>query len=96
MTAEQLRLPTNVRRNAREPPRAHPIGAHAVELILVGIAYFALASLGLHLASINPSATPIWPPTGLAIVAIVLVKAGVTIGRYYLYGRRCRRFYTWR
>ena len=72
MTVEQLALPTNVRRNAREPPRNHPIGADAVELILVGIAYFALAYLGLHLASINPSATPIWPPTGLAIAAILL------------------------
>src|SRR4029077_3086614 len=55
-----------------EPPRAHPIGSDAFALILVGIAYFALAGLGLHLASINPSATPIWPPTGLAIAAILL------------------------
>ena len=39
---------------------------------LVGIAYFTFAGLGLHLASINPSATPIWPPTGLAIAAILL------------------------
>ena len=72
MTAEQLTLPTNVRRNAREPPRAHPIGSDVFALILVGIAYFALACLGLRLASINPSATPIWPPTGLAIAAILL------------------------
>ena len=41
-------------------------------MILVGIAYFTLAYLGLQLASINPSATPIWPPTGLAIAAILL------------------------
>ena len=61
-----------MRRNAREPPRAHPIGSDVFALILVGIAYFALAGLGLHLASINPSATPIWPPTGLAIAAILL------------------------
>src|SRR6476659_5116435 len=72
MTASQLALPTSVRRNVREPPRAPPIGAHAVELILVGFAYFTFAGLGLHLASINPSATPIWPPTGLAIAAILL------------------------
>ena len=57
---------------AREPPRAHPLGSDAVALILVGFAYFALAYLGLRLASINPSATPIWPPTGLAIAAILL------------------------
>ena len=88
MTAEQLTLPTNVRRNAREPPRAHPIGAHAVELILVGFAYFTFAGLGLHLASINPSATPIWPPTGLAIAAILLwanrIAPAIFIGAFLI------------
>ena len=70
MTVGQLALPT--RSTGREPPRAHPLGSDVVALILVGFAYFALADLGLHLASINPSATPIWPPTGLAIAAILL------------------------
>jgi integral membrane sensor domain MASE1/DNA-binding CsgD family transcriptional regulator/GAF domain-containing protein len=72
MTVGQLALPTGVRRKAREPPRNHRRGAPAVALIVVGIAYFTFAGLGLHLASINPSATPIWPPTGLAIAAILL------------------------
>ena len=31
-----------------------------------------LAKLGLRLASINPSASPIWPPTGLALAAVLL------------------------
>ena len=70
MTVGQLALPT--RSTGREPPRAHPLGSDAVRLILVGFAYFALAYLGLRLASINPSATPIWPPTGFAIAAILL------------------------
>ena len=35
-------------------------------------AYFVLAKLGLRLASINPSASPIWPPTGLALAAVLL------------------------
>jgi integral membrane sensor domain MASE1 len=72
MTAEQLGVLTSVRRNAREPPQTHPLGPHVAELFLVGIAYFAFAGLGLQLASINPSVTPIWPPTGLAIAAILL------------------------
>ena len=72
MTVGQLALPTSLRSNGREPPRAHPLGSDAVHLILVGFAYFTLAYLGLRLASINPSATPIWPPTGLAIAAILL------------------------
>ena len=69
MTVAQLALPTSLRSNGREPPRAH---SDAVRLILVGLAYFTLAYLGLRLASVNPSATPIWAPTGLAISAVLL------------------------
>jgi hypothetical protein len=45
--------------------------AYALELCLIGAIYFTLAKLGLALALINPSATPIWPPTGLAIAALL-------------------------
>ena len=67
MRAESLALPTSPRGNGHAR-----LGAGVVTLILVGSAYFALAYLGLRLASINPSATPIWAPTGLAIAAILL------------------------
>ena len=55
-----------------ELPRARQVGSDAVALLLVGAAYLILARLGLGLASINPSVTPIWPPTGLDIAAILL------------------------
>ena len=42
------------------------------KLLIVGLAYFAIAYLGLQLASLNPSATPIWPATGLAIATTLL------------------------
>src|SRR6476659_10001175 len=70
MTVGQLALPA--RSTGRETPRAPLLGSDAVALILVGFSYFTLAYLGLHLASINPSATPIWAPTGLAIAAVLL------------------------
>src|SRR5215468_6948716 len=41
-------------------------------LIGIGLTYFVLAKSGLALALIHPSASPIWPPTGFAIAAIVL------------------------
>src|SRR5260370_38868017 len=41
-------------------------------LVGIGVIYFALAKGGLALASINPSATPIWPPTGFALAAVLL------------------------
>jgi PAS domain S-box-containing protein len=41
-------------------------------LLAVGLAYFVFAKLGLTLASVNPSASPIWPPTGIALAAVLL------------------------
>ena len=41
-------------------------------LLAVALAYFVLAKLGLQLASINPSASPIWPPSGIALAAVLL------------------------
>src|SRR5437868_15536556 len=46
--------------------------SHAGGLVAIGVIYFALAKGGLALASINPSATPIWPPTGVALAAVLL------------------------
>jgi signal transduction histidine kinase/CheY-like chemotaxis protein len=40
--------------------------------VAIGVIYFALAKGGLALASIHPSATPIWPPTGVALAAVLL------------------------
>src|SRR5712691_3464745 len=45
---------------------------YVVILLTVAAAYFAVAKSGLALASIHPSATPIWPPTGLALAAVLL------------------------
>jgi integral membrane sensor domain MASE1 len=44
-----------------------------VELLGVAITYFAAAKLSLALASVHPSATPIWPPTALALAAVLLL-----------------------
>jgi len=43
-----------------------------VEFFAIAAVYFAVAKLSLALASINPSATPIWPPTGFALAAVLL------------------------
>jgi signal transduction histidine kinase/ActR/RegA family two-component response regulator len=55
--------------DAVAPRRA---GTYAIELLAIGVAYFAFAKVGLALASIHPSASPIWPPTGLALAAVML------------------------
>lgn len=39
----------------------------------VTVLYFVAAKLGLQLAFFHPSATPVWPPTGIALVALLLL-----------------------
>jgi PAS domain S-box-containing protein len=50
----------------------------------LGGAYFATAKLGLQLASAHPSITAVWPPTGIALAALVLwgyrLWPGVALG----------------
>jgi PAS domain S-box-containing protein len=45
---------------------------YGAELCLIGAIYVVLAKLGLALASIHPSTSPIWAPTGLALGAVLV------------------------
>src|SRR6266540_3972345 len=54
------------------PLRAGHGTASLFGILVVSVAYFALAKLGLALASIHPSASPIWPATGFAIAAVLV------------------------
>ena len=46
---------------------------YLLQLAAVAAIYFVVAKLGLAWASIHPSATPIWPPTGLALASVLLL-----------------------
>jgi two-component sensor histidine kinase/integral membrane sensor domain MASE1 len=46
--------------------------------LVVIVIYFVLAKSGLVLASIHPSATPVWPPTGFAIAVLLLAGYRMT------------------
>jgi signal transduction histidine kinase len=49
------------------------IGAiYIIELAAIAFIYFWLVKLGLTLASINPSASPVWPATGFALAILLL------------------------
>jgi integral membrane sensor domain MASE1 len=41
-------------------------------ILLLAILYFAAARLGLSLASLHKNVTPVWPPTGIAIAALLI------------------------
>jgi two-component sensor histidine kinase len=46
---------------------------YLVEFSGIAITYLAVAKLSLALASVHPSATPIWPPTGFALAVVLLL-----------------------
>ena len=52
--------------------------------LVVAVVYFASAELGLSLASLHENVTPVWPPSGIAIAALLIfgrrVWPGVFLG----------------
>src|SRR5213596_2081468 len=46
-------------------------------LVALDAAYFIAGKLGLQFAFVNPSASPVWAPTGIALAAFVLFGYGV-------------------
>jgi len=45
----------------------------AIEVIAVAVLYFAVASLSLRLAFEKTNASPVWPPSGIALAAVLLL-----------------------
>ena len=44
--------------------------------LALAAAYFVVAETGLRYATIGPSISPVWPPTGLAVAALVILGPG--------------------
>lgn len=49
-------------------------------IVVVAGAYYAAGKLGLRLAFVNPSSTPVWPPAGIALAALLLLGRRVVPG----------------
>src|SRR5215467_15390126 len=58
---------------ATKSPRVRVNAIYIIELAAIAFIYFWLVKLGLTLASINASASPVWPATGFAL-AILLIR----------------------
>ena len=58
----------------------------AVEILAVAAVYFAAARIGLSFAYIHASVSPVWPPTGVAIAAALLlgyrIWPGIFLGAF--------------
>src|ERR1041385_3731386 len=48
--------------------------------LIVAIVYFAGAEFGLSLATLHRNVTPVWPPTGIAIAALLIFGGRVWLG----------------
>ena len=49
----------------------------AGQILLLAAVYLVTAKLGFRLAVVHPSATTVWPPTGIALAALLLLgKSG--------------------
>jgi len=46
--------------------------AYVATLVLVGLAYYLGAELGLSLPLVESNVTPLWPPTGIAVAALLV------------------------
>ena len=56
------------------------------EVLLLAAVYFGAAKLGFNWASAHPNVSPVWPPSGLAIAALLLLGyrawPGILIGAF--------------
>ncbi len=56
-------------------PALHAVlsaATYALELAIIAVSYFGLAGAALLLPAGNPAATPLWPPTGVALALVLL------------------------
>src|SRR5262245_64982221 len=55
-------------------------------IVLLALVYFAAGKLGLSLAVVHPSATAVWPPSGIALAALLVlgyrVWPGILLGAF--------------
>ena len=72
-----------------QPGTSRPVRAlraDAVELLVLAAAYVGAARLGLMLGAVNTFAAPVWPPTGIALAALLLrgtrVWPGIALGAF--------------
>ncbi|MGV9788339.1 MASE1 domain-containing protein [Streptomyces sp. NPDC004673] len=71
-------------------PEARRPGGHAALVLAVAVCYFAAGRLGLlcKLTVDGAVVTPIWPPTGVAVAALLILGVrywpGVSLGAYFI------------
>src|SRR5688572_24653252 len=52
--------------------KSNPV-LYVLSIVLLTAVYFAAAKFGLSLASVHTNVSPVWPPTGIALAAILIL-----------------------
>jgi protein-histidine pros-kinase len=68
--------------------RAHPRAEYTLRILVVAALYYGAAKAGLAFTAAHSPVSAVWPPTGLALVAIVLggyrLAPGVALGAFLI------------
>jgi integral membrane sensor domain MASE1 len=75
---------------ARRPAIRH-IAAYILKILLIAIVYHLAARLGLRMAYVQINTSPVWPPTGIALAALLIfgyevwpaISLGVLLGSLF-------------
>ena len=66
------------------PTKTHRIGSYLLKVIALAVIYHLAARLGLSMAYVQANTSPVWPPTGISIAALLLFGThlwpGVSLG----------------
>ncbi len=72
----QLRAFTNI--------RVRPVLVYLAQVIVLAVIYHLAARLGLKMAYVQANTSPVWPPTGIGLAALLIFGArlwpGITLG----------------
>jgi serine phosphatase RsbU (regulator of sigma subunit)/integral membrane sensor domain MASE1/anti-sigma regulatory factor (Ser/Thr protein kinase) len=74
------RLERDLRSLATDHRLALPSAGTLIRVLLVAAAYYLTARLSLRLALVERNVTPLWPPTGIAVVALLVYGRAVWPG----------------
>ena len=64
--------PTFLFRETALKIKTNPV-LYVLSLVLLATAYFVAGKFGLSLASVHTNVSPVWPPTGIALAAILIL-----------------------
>src|SRR5512136_272017 len=66
------------------PPKAKVIVSYLIKIILLAVVYHLAARVGLKMAYVQINTSPVWPPTGIALAALLIfgyrMWPGISLG----------------